>query len=125
MGDFINHRRGVDAHVRDARRQGARIGTCMPVVGELFFGIEASATRDANLRRLKRALGRIVCWPLDRSAAEQYGRLAAALRRGGRSMQQIDIQIAAIALSLGNCTVVSADSDLAAVPGLTVENWAS
>ena len=24
---------------------------------------------------------------------------------------------------VGNCTVVSADSDLAAVPGLTVENW--
>jgi tRNA(fMet)-specific endonuclease VapC len=38
-------------------------------------------------------------------------------------MQQIDIQIAAIALSLGNCTVVSKDSDLAAVPGLEVENW--
>jgi tRNA(fMet)-specific endonuclease VapC len=40
-------------------------------------------------------------------------------------MQQIDIQIAAIALSLGNCTVVTADSDLAAIPGLRVENWAS
>jgi tRNA(fMet)-specific endonuclease VapC len=40
-------------------------------------------------------------------------------------MQQIDIQVAAIALSLGNCTVVSSDSDLAAVPGLTVENWAA
>lgn len=33
--------------------------------------------------------------------------------------------IAAIALTLGSCTVVSADSDLAAVPGLPVENWAS
>jgi tRNA(fMet)-specific endonuclease VapC len=31
---------------------------------------------------------------------------------------------AAIALSLGNCTVVSNDSDLLAIPGLTVENWA-
>lgn len=39
-------------------------------------------------------------------------------------MQQIDIQIAAIALSLGRCTVVSKDSDLSAVPGLDVENWA-
>jgi hypothetical protein len=28
------------------------------------------------------------------------------------------------ALSLGNCTVVSADSDLLAIPRLTVENWA-
>jgi tRNA(fMet)-specific endonuclease VapC len=39
-------------------------------------------------------------------------------------MQQIDIMVAAIALSLGNCTVVSKDTDLAAIPGLTVENWA-
>jgi tRNA(fMet)-specific endonuclease VapC len=34
------------------------------------------------------------------------------------------IQIAAIAFTLGNCTVVTGDSDLAAIPGLTVENWA-
>jgi hypothetical protein len=30
-------------------------------------------------------------------------------------MQQIDIQIAAIAFALGNCTVVSGDGDLKAV----------
>jgi tRNA(fMet)-specific endonuclease VapC len=123
MGDFINHRKKVDFKVREMRRRGARIGTCLPVVGELFFGVEASATRDANLPRLIRALSQIVCWPFDRRAAEEYGRLAALLKRTGRPMQQIDIQIAAIALSLGNTTVASADSDLAAVPGLTVENW--
>jgi tRNA(fMet)-specific endonuclease VapC len=39
-------------------------------------------------------------------------------------IQQVDLQIAAIALSLGRCTVVSEDSDLIAVPGLSVENWA-
>jgi tRNA(fMet)-specific endonuclease VapC len=93
-------------------------------VAELFYGVEFSSTRDENLRRLRRALSGVRCWPLDRVAAEEYGRLAAELRRIGRPMQQIDIMIAAIALSLGNCTVVSADSDLAAVPGLTVENWA-
>jgi tRNA(fMet)-specific endonuclease VapC len=38
-------------------------------------------------------------------------------------MQTVDIMVAAVALSLGDCTVVSADSDLVAVPGLTVENW--
>jgi tRNA(fMet)-specific endonuclease VapC len=124
MSDFINRRRGVDVKARAARQRGIRIGTCVPVVAELFFGIEASTTRDANLPRLKRALSRIVCWPFDRRAAEEYGRLAAALKRLGRPMQQIDIQLAAVALSLGSCAVVSADSDLAAVPGLTVENWA-
>jgi len=33
------------------------------------------------------------------------------------------MQIAAIARTLGNCTVVTKDSDLEAVPGLVVENW--
>ena len=38
-------------------------------------------------------------------------------------MQQIEILIAAIARSLGNCTVVTDDSDLSAVPELKIENW--
>jgi tRNA(fMet)-specific endonuclease VapC len=67
----------------------------------------------------------LTIWPYNESAAAEFGRLAATLRRLGRPMQQIDIQIAAIALSLGYCTVVSGESDLAAVPGLPVENWAS
>ena len=40
-------------------------------------------------------------------------------------MQQVDIQVAAIALALGQCTVVSEDTDLSVVPGLSIENWAS
>jgi len=39
-------------------------------------------------------------------------------------LQQFDHQIAAIALALGQCTMVSEDSDLSSVPGLSVENWA-
>jgi tRNA(fMet)-specific endonuclease VapC len=38
---------------------------------------------------------------------------------------QNDIMIAAIALTLGNTRVVTMDGDLAAVPGLAVENWAT
>ncbi|MBI3466292.1 MAG: type II toxin-antitoxin system VapC family toxin [Planctomycetes bacterium] len=125
MGDFINRRRGVDDRAREARKQGASVGTCMPVVGELFFGVEASQTRDENRKRLTRALSGIPCWPYSREAAEEYGRLAAELKRIGRSMQQIDIMIAAIARTLGDCTVVSRDSDLTEVPGLPVEDWAT
>ena len=47
------------------------------------------------------------------------------LRRIGRPMQQIDMQVAAVALTLGDCTVVTVDSDLSAVPGLSVTDWSS
>jgi tRNA(fMet)-specific endonuclease VapC len=51
------------------------------------------------------------------------GRIAAELRRIGRPIGQNDMMIAAIALTLGNCTGVMMDSDFFVVPGLTVENW--
>jgi tRNA(fMet)-specific endonuclease VapC len=122
--DFINHRHGVRERAVDEVRRGNRLGIGTPVLAELLFGIEASATRDENLRRLYRALPALKAWVFDESAAEAYGRIAAELRRLGRRMQVPDMMIAAIALSLGKTTVVSKDSDLWAVPGLDVENWA-
>jgi tRNA(fMet)-specific endonuclease VapC len=123
--DLINHRRGVLERVDAERRLGNRIGICVPVLGELWSGVEGSTSRDRNAQRLRNTLSRLVIWPYSNEAAAEFGRLFAELRRLGRPMQQIDIQIAAIALSLGNCAVVSTDSDLTAVPGLTVESWAS
>ncbi len=122
--DMINRRRGVLERVDEERHLGNRIGICVPVLGELWSGVEGSISRDRNAQRLRNTLSRLVVWPYTNDAAAEFGRLFAALRQLGRPMQQVDIQIAAIALSLGNCTVVSTDSDLNAVPGLTVENWA-
>ncbi len=97
----------------------------MPVLAELAYGVERSVSRDRNMQRLMKALASWKVWPFDNKAAFQYGRIAAELRRIGRPMQQIDIQIAAVAFALGNCTVVSGDSDLRAIPGLTVVDWTS
>jgi tRNA(fMet)-specific endonuclease VapC len=123
MGHFTDHRHGVDLRVGDTRQLGAPFGTCFPVIGGLFAGVELSASREKNLPRLRRALTHLICWPFDRAAAEEFGRVFAELRRAGRPMQLVDMQVAAIARSLGNCTVVNTDSDLADVTGLVVEDW--
>ena len=112
------------ARARQALAGGARLGLCAPVLGELWDGVFFSATRGFNEALLKRHLGHFAVWPFDQIAAVEYGRLSAELRRRGRTMQQIDVQIAAIAMTLADCTVVSKDSDLQDVPGLAVENWA-
>jgi tRNA(fMet)-specific endonuclease VapC len=124
MGYFVNHRHGIDTHAQKVSRNGAKIGTCLTVIAELYFGVEFSDTRDDNLKKLRRAITGVVCWPFDLTAAEEYGRIAADLKRRGRVIGQNDIQIAAIAKSIGNCVLVSADSDFQDIPGLTVENWA-
>lgn len=123
--DFINRRNGVVERVDAERHRGHRIGICTPVLGELWSGVEGSASRERNLQRLRFALTRLIVWPYTNESAAQFGRVFTELRRIGRPMQQIDIMVAAIAFALGDCKVVSADSDLAAVPGLTVENWAA
>jgi tRNA(fMet)-specific endonuclease VapC len=122
-GDFINSRRGVRLRVQEETRRGNRIGICVPVLGELYFGVEHSKSRDKNLQLLLVALGHLTVWPYTNEASKEYGRLFAELRRVGRLMQQVDVMLAAIALSLGNCTVVTTDSDFTAIPGLRTENW--
>lgn len=125
LGDLVHLRRGVSGRVKEARQKGSKVGTCPPILGELFFGAENSQTREENLKLIRVGLMGITVWPFDDSAAAEYGRLAAELRRIGRPMQVPDMQLAAVARILGDCTVVSSDTDLLAVPGLTVENWAT
>jgi len=124
-GDFINHRLGVFERAREEVARGNRVGICVPVLAELWFGVERSSTRDRNEQQLRRVLPSLKVWPFDEDAAKEYGRIAAELKRMGRMIGRIDIQIAAIALSLGNTIVVSYDRDLTSVTRLTVENWAT
>lgn len=121
--DYMNRRCGVFERVKAAAARGHRIGLAMPGLGELWTGVFNSASREKNLRLLLRYRSHFVVWPFDEPAAKRFGELAAELIRIGRPMGQIDMQIAAIALTLGDCLVVSKDSDLRAVPGLTVEDW--
>jgi tRNA(fMet)-specific endonuclease VapC len=122
-GDCIFRRKGMHDRVRQAKAAGAKIGIALPVLAELLGGIEYSKSRDKNLDIVNRHLHLFRIWPLTVEAARIYGRLFAETRRSGRTMQTMDLLIASIALSMGSCTVVSNDSDMQAVPELTVEDW--
>jgi tRNA(fMet)-specific endonuclease VapC len=123
--DLQEDRHCVRARAEENHKLGHRIGICVPVLGELWSGVEGSASRELNEQRLRHALSRLIVWPYTNKAAAEYGRIFAELRRTGRVIQQVDIQIGAIARTLSQCIVVSKDADLRAIPGLTVENWAS
>ena len=120
---YINGRDNVYERARVETLKGNRIGIAVPVLAELVSGIERSQTRDRNLQALRSALPSLKLWPFDEAAAFEFGRLHAELLRLGRPMQVIDIMVAAVALSLGQTTVVTTDSDLSAVPGLIVVDW--
>src|SRR5665213_3466192 len=123
--DYQAGRGGIREQAIAHRKGGHRIGVCVPVLGELWSGVEFSSSRDRNLALLRQALATLMIWPYTAEAAEEYGRIFAELRRAGRPIQQIDMQIGAIARTLPNCIIVSKDSDFLAVSGVTIENWAS
>ena len=123
--DFLFKRRGVDVRVAEVRRKGAKVGICIPVLGEIVGGLEASGSRDASWATARPRLAKLICWPYEKAAAFEYGSIYAELKKRGRVIQQIDMQIAAIAFTLGDCSVVSSDTDLMSVPGLNLENWTS
>jgi tRNA(fMet)-specific endonuclease VapC len=125
LADCIFRRRGVYDRTKAARLAGHKVGTGIRVLAELFAGIEFSATRDANLSIVNRHVGLFRQWPFTTEAAREFGRLYATLRTSGRTIQTVDVMIASIALTLGNCAVITSDSDLSAIPGLNVENWAT
>jgi tRNA(fMet)-specific endonuclease VapC len=122
LSHLINNRLGVPDRVSQVRNTGASIGTCPSILGEIYYGIEYSLSRDVSLNLLKRGLSGIKIWPFDWEAAKEYGRIAAFLRRTGRLMQIPDVQLAAVAIVL-DCTVVTTDSDLLAIPDLRVVDW--
>jgi tRNA(fMet)-specific endonuclease VapC len=121
--DFINRRHDVYETAMEAIRRGDRVGTTFIVLAELRAGIEYSESRERNLQILNRALPALTVWPFENNAALVYGRLWADLKKRGELIPQNDTQIAAIALSLGNCVVVTKDSDFQVVSGLKVEDW--
>ena len=122
--DFQARRGGIRERAIESRKNGHRIGICVPVLGELWSGVECSSSRQRNLDLLRQALTTLVIWPYTTEAAEEFGRIFAELKRTGRIIQQVDMQIGAIARTLPNCVVVTQDSDFQAISGITVENWA-
>ena len=105
-----------------ARVQGARVGTCFPVIAEMLAGIECSQTRTPNLLLLNKSLKLYPVWPFDEAAAREYARLFAQTRQSGRTVHTMDLMVAAIALTM-KCVLVTLDSDFQAIPQLRCENW--
>jgi predicted nucleic acid-binding protein len=67
-----------------AKKRGLKVGTCIPVLGEVESGRQNVARRDLYILGLERLLRAIRLWPLSRLTAEYFGQIDQDLRRRGR-----------------------------------------
>nr|WP_234407028.1 hypothetical protein [Limnothrix sp. PR1529] len=62
--------------------------------------------------------------PFDRNASHNYGKLRYSLERQGQSIGNMDLLIAAHALSLSLTIVTNNVREFSRVPYLAIQNWA-
>ena len=95
---------------------------CLPSIGELWYMIYRSSRVAENAALLHAFLDDYEHFPFDHAAAKSFGQSKAHLRRTGRPIPDIDLQIASIALA-NDFTVLTADAHFNEIPNLKHENW--
>ena len=95
------------------------------VYAELQYGIELSPNKVKKIRQEQLwdfvSLLSIKSW--DKSAADNYARIRASLRRQGNSIGNMDMLIAAHAISNDAILVTNNSHEFDRVPNLQLENW--
>ncbi len=104
-------------------RSVGQVGISAITLGELEYG----ASKNARSAVARAALGEFLL-PLevaafDAAAAHDYGRIRAALERGGKPIGPLDTLIAAHALALGVVLVSHNAREFGRIAGLRVDDW--
>jgi tRNA(fMet)-specific endonuclease VapC len=92
-------------------------------LGELHYGAEKSARREANVTALQHFVARLDVLAFDAKAAMHYGQLRAELHRAGTPCGPHDMQIGGHARSEGLIVVTNNAREFSRMPGVRVENW--
>jgi len=92
-------------------------------VAELTHGANRSIHREDNLARLEVLLSALIILPFDEAAARRFGILKAELEKGGEPLDDMDLQIASIALENDLPLVTNNTRHFNRLNGLRLVNW--
>ena len=90
---------------------------------ELVYGAYKSARMEANLQLLRELRRKVRTIQTTPEVAPLYGKIKADLQRVGRTMDDADLLIGAIALASKGTLVTNNTSHFDGIPGLAIENW--
>ena len=92
-------------------------------LAELEFGVQASANVEKNTIALYKFLSIVEILDFDSSAATEYGKIRADLKRKGTPIGNMDMLIAAHAKSENLIVVTHNTREFERVEGLQLEDW--
>lgn len=100
------------------------IGISAITVSELWYGVAKSQNLAQNSLALEQFLLPLVIAAFDLRATQQYGMLRSWLEKKGQPIGNMDLLIAAHALSLDITLVTNNLREFGRIPHLRLENWA-
>lgn len=92
-------------------------------LAELEFGVQASANVEKNTIALYKFLSIVEILDFDSSAATEYGKIRADLKKKGTPIGNMDMLIAAHAKSENLIVVTHNTREFERVEGLQLEDW--
>jgi predicted nucleic acid-binding protein len=92
-------------------------------VAELTHGANRSQYRDDNLARLEVLLSALNILPFDEAAGRRFGVLKAELETRGEPLDDLDLQIASIAIETNSPLLTNNTSHFKRIGGLRLLNW--
>jgi tRNA(fMet)-specific endonuclease VapC len=92
-------------------------------VSELTHGANRSSHREDNLSRLEVLFAALTVLPFDEMAARRCGQLKAELEEQGEPLDDLDLQIAGIALVYNLPLATNNTKHFKRIKDLKIENW--
>jgi tRNA(fMet)-specific endonuclease VapC len=99
------------------------LATTVISVAELTHGVYRSRHREDNLARLDVLLSTLVILPFDEPAGRRFGALKAELESGGQPLDDLDLEIASIALETNSMLLTNNTKHFKRINGLRISNW--
>jgi len=90
---------------------------------ELYFSVYNSQDIEKNLKIIKNFLLPFEIIEFDEKAAVEYAKIKADLRKKGKIIGELDMQIAGVALSNNLILVTNNEKEFNRIENLKIENW--
>lgn len=123
--DIIIYSLKNDEHVKQKFRENRNIPKSISVItyGELVYGAKKSRHIEKNLAVTYRIAQLFPVIDIDRSIMEVFGEIKTSLERKGNIIEDMDILIAATALSHNLILVTNNVKHFEKIKDLRMENW--
>lgn len=92
---------------------------------ELHYGARKSQRVESNLAKVRAIAASFQVIPLTEECAETFGELRSLLEARGIPLDDLDLAIAATALTRNIILVTNNEAHFGRIPGLRMRNWAA